>query len=76
MEPRMILGLTVTGPMMLVGGAILLLLTVFQVLVGLRKIKFGRRHRAIHKWTGFAILAIAAVHGLMGIAFAMGFTIL
>ena len=63
-------------PDVLVLGLTLFVLTVFQVLVGLRKIKLGRNRMMIHKWTGFAILAIAAVHGLMGATFALGWTIL
>ena len=72
----MILGIAVTGPMVLVLGVALLLLTVFQVLAGMRKIKLGRNRMKIHKWTGFAILAIGVVHGLLGATFALGWTIL
>jgi hypothetical protein len=72
----MVLGLAITGPMMVVVGLTLLVLTTFQVLVGLRKIKLGRKRLVIHKWTGLTILAIAAVHGLMGLAFGLGLTIL
>ena len=72
----MILGIAVTGPMVLVLGVALLLLTVFQVLAGMRKIKLGRNRMKIHKWTGFAILAIGVVHGLIGATFALGWTIL
>jgi len=71
----MILGIAVTGPMVLVGGVTLLLLTVFQVLTGVRKIKLGRNRMRVHKWTGFAILAIGVVHGLLGATFALGWTI-
>jgi len=49
---------------------------VFQVLMGMRVIKFGKKHRVAHKWTAFAILAFAAVHGLLGFAFATGTRIL
>ena len=72
----MILGLAVTGPMMVVIGVVLLVLTVFQVLVGLRRIKLGRSRMGIHKWTGVAILVLGVVHGLMGVAFGLGLTIL
>jgi hypothetical protein len=72
----MILGFVVTGPLVVAMGLTLLLMTVFQVLVGLRKIKLGRNRLVIHKWTGFAILGIAAVHGLLGATFALGWTIL
>ena len=72
----MIFGIAVTGPMVLVLGVALLLLTVFQVLAGMRKIKLGRNRMKIHKWAGFAILAIGVVHGLLGATFALGWTIL
>jgi len=72
----MILGLAVTGPMMVVFGFVLLVLTAFQVLVGMRKINLGRKRMVIHKWTGLAILVLGLVHGLMGVAFGLGLTIL
>jgi len=72
----MILGIVVTGPLMVAGGLTLFVLIVFQVLVGLRKINLGRKRLVIHKWTGITILGLAAVHGLLGIAFALGLTIL
>ena len=72
----MIFGLPVTGAVMLVLGAVLLVLTVFQVLAGLRIIKLGKVHRVVHKWNAYAILGIAAVHGLLGILFVTGATIL
>jgi len=72
----MIFGVPVTATMMLAGGFTLFVLTVFQVLMGMRVIKFGKKHRVAHKWTAFAILAFAAVHGLLGFAFATGTRIL
>jgi hypothetical protein len=68
----MILGFAVTGSVMLLGGLALFLLTVFQVLMGLRVFKFGKRHRIVHRWVAYAILAIAAVHGLLGVLFVTG----
>jgi hypothetical protein len=51
------------------GGSFLLLLLVFQVLVGLRKIKFkGALHMKIHTWTAYAMIAFALFHG----TFALG----
>ena len=45
-------------------GATLLLLLAFQVLLGLRKIKFkGRLHAQVHKWVGIGMLALAVLHG-------------
>ena len=71
----MILGMPVTGPMMLIGGAMLLTLTAFEVLLGMRVIKLGKQHRIVHRWTAFAILGIAAVHGLLGVMFVTGLRI-
>jgi hypothetical protein len=68
----MILGMPVTGMMMLVGGAVLLVLTLFQVLAGLRVIKLGKKHRIVHRWTAFAILGLAAIHGLLGVVYVTG----
>ena len=46
------------------GGLTLLLGLCFQVLVGLRKIKFkGPLHAKIHKWTGYALIVMALFHG-------------
>jgi fumarate reductase subunit D len=57
---------------MLIGGAILFVLTVFQVLSGLRVIKLGKIHRKVHRTTAFTILGIAAIHGTLGILFVTG----
>lgn len=40
----MILGVPVTGAMMLTGGVVLLVLTAFEVLLGMRFIKLGKRN--------------------------------
>jgi hypothetical protein len=61
--------MTVTGPMMLAGGAVLFLLTLFQVLLGMRVIKLGKQHRIVHRWAAFAILGVAAVHGVLGVLY-------
>jgi hypothetical protein len=71
----MIFGLEITARIMAVGGVVLFALLLFQVLAGLRIIKLGRKNRAVHKWTGMAILGIAAVHGLMGLVLGFGLTI-
>jgi cytochrome b561 len=68
----MILGLPVTGTVMLLGGATLFLLTLFQVLLGMRVIKLGKRHRIVHRWTAYAIMALAAIHGLLGVVYVTG----
>lgn len=68
----MIFGIPVTAQMVLFGGVTMFLLLSFQVLVGLRIIKLGKKHFLIHKWTAFALLALAAVHGSAGFLFATG----
>jgi hypothetical protein len=48
-----------------IGGALLTLLLVFQVLTGRRIIHFkGKLHMRVHNWTAYALLAIAVGHGL------------
>jgi hypothetical protein len=68
----MILGIAVTGTVMLVGGALMFALVLFEVLLGLRVIKLGKRHRMVHRWTAYAILGVGAVHGLLGVLFVTG----
>lgn len=69
----MILGFAITPLMLVLGGSVLWLLMLFQVLQGLRKIKFkGRLHSKVHKVTGLVLLAAGAFHGLLGIAWALG----
>ncbi len=59
----MLFGISIQPYMLLVGGASLFALLGFQVLVGLRKIKFkGALHMKVHKWTAFAMLAFAVFH--------------
>jgi len=72
----MILGVAITVEAMMIGGVALFTLVLFQVLVGLRVIKLGRRHRAVHKWNGIAILGVATVHGILGLTYGLGLTIL
>lgn len=48
-----------------IGGALLLLLAVFQVLLGKRVIRFkGKLHMQVHRWTAYSMIALAVVHGL------------
>jgi uncharacterized membrane protein YcjF (UPF0283 family) len=53
-------------------GLSLFALVLFQVSVGMRWIKLGRRTFVYHKWIAFAIVGAAAVHGLLGIVFLTG----
>ena len=72
----MILGITVTPILMLIGGIALLTLIGFEMLVGLRKIKFGRRTNLYHKYIAYTILGLGAVHGLLSVLFVTGWTLL
>ena len=47
-----------------------------QILVGLRKIRFGRKTFVYHRWVAFTILGIAAVHRLLGMLFVYGRSVL
>jgi hypothetical protein len=48
-----------------IGGALLTLLLIFQVLTGRRIIHFkGKLHMRVHTWTAYALIAIAVGHGL------------
>jgi cytochrome b561 len=71
----MIFGIPVSGPVMLIGGGVMFLLVAFQVLAGLRIIKLGKVHRVVHRWTAFVIIALAVVHGVLGLLFATGLSI-
>jgi hypothetical protein len=62
----MIFSLSVTPAMMIAGGLTLLALLVVQILIGMRKIKLGRKTFTYHRYMAFGILAIAAIHGLLG----------
>jgi hypothetical protein len=72
----MVLGVTITPWLMVLGGSALLLLTAFQLASGMRWIKLGRRSTKIHRWAGISLIVLALGHGLLGIAFAFGLTIL
>jgi len=48
------------------GGVFLLILTVFQVLSGLRIIKFNPK---FHKWIGLAVLVGGIIHGALAMMF-------
>lgn len=71
----MIFGIAVTPAWLLVLGLTLFALLVFQLLVGLRKIKFGRRTWVYHRYIAYVILGIAIVHGFLGILFVYGFRV-
>lgn len=59
------LGIDITANMVIAGGVLTFLLLVFQVLVGKRVIKFkGPLHWKIHRWSAYAMVVVALVHGL------------
>ncbi|MBI5232381.1 MAG: hypothetical protein HY876_09490 [Coriobacteriales bacterium] len=61
----MIFGIPFTFTHVILMGVLLFALLAFQMLVGLRKIRFkGRTHQKVHRWTAWAILGVAVVHGL------------
>ena len=73
----MILGFELTWTYIMVGGLVTFLLLAFQVLVGMRKIKFkGRTHMKVHKWAAWVLLAVAAGHGVLAMVMANGWEIL
>ncbi len=66
----MLLGIAINGWMLVAGGAAIFLLMVFQVLQGLRKIKFkGKLHLQVHKASAYALLGITVFHALAALAF-------
>ena len=71
----MIFGMPITPVWMIVGGVALLLLVVFEILLGLRRIKFGKRTLVYHKYVAFTILGVVLVHGLLGVLFVTGWTL-
>jgi hypothetical protein len=49
-------------------GVLLFVLTVLEVLLGLRIVRFkGPVHWKIHRYNAYAILAIAAIHGTLAL---------
>ncbi len=66
----MLLGVTITPAMLIGGGSALLVLSFFQVLQGLRKIRFkGRMHLTVHKGVAFVLLAGMCFHGTAALAY-------
>lgn len=69
----MVLGFIVTPIMLLNGGLLLFALMVFQMLQGMRKIKFkGPLHLKVHKRMAWVIMAFALVHGTMATIYVFG----
>ena len=69
----MLFGITIQPVMLAAGGATLFAMLVFQVLVGLRKIKIkGALRMKVHTWTAYAMLLFALFHALAASAY-LGF---
>lgn len=76
-ERRMILGFEIPAAGIIAGGVFLMLLVVFQMLVGLRVIHFkGRTHMKVHKWGAWALVAIALPHALLATIYVLGLSVL
>jgi len=72
----MILGFQLNALIIIYAGIFTFALLVFQMLVGLRKIKFkGRMHMRVHKWGAWALVVAAALHGFMGMVLYNGWRI-
>ena len=55
-------------PIILTLGILMFLMTVFEVLLGRRVIHFkGKTHSRVHRYNGYAILAIAVIHGTIAL---------
>lgn len=72
----MVFGFFLTPQMIAIGGVVVLLLLVFQVLVGMRKIAFkGRTHMKVHRYGAYVLLAFGVLHGFAGLAWAFGWRV-
>lgn len=63
------MGVNLLSPAVIVAvGMVGLAVLVFQMLVGMRKIKFaGKTHMKVHRRTAWAIMALAVFHGGLGV---------
>jgi hypothetical protein len=66
-EQAMLFGLTVVPGWVILIGLTLFALLVFEVLVGLRIVKFGRKTNVYHRYIAYTILGIAVVHGFLAL---------
>jgi hypothetical protein len=71
----MIFGIPITNTLILTLGLTLYTLLIFQTLVGLRKIKFGRKTWVYHRYIAYVIIGIATLHGFLAILFAYGLSV-
>lgn len=72
----MVLDVTVSLRLLAAGGFIMLALLFFQMASGMRWIKLPPQRRLkIHKTAGTILVALAVVHGAMGLILASGIKI-
>lgn len=73
----MILGFQLQLIHLILGGIVVFLVALFQVLTGMRVIKFkGRTHMKVHRNGGWVLLVFALGHGVGAIVYAYGWRIL
>ncbi len=72
----MVFGMQLTLLNLIYGGMVVFALVVFQMLVGMRVIKFkGRTHMKVHKWGAWAMAVLAAGHGFLALVLYNGWSI-
>ena len=72
----MVFGYDLQLTSIMLGGFVTLILLAFQMLVGLRIIKFkGRTHTRVHRWGAWTLAIAAAGHGLLGLLLVNGWQI-
>ena len=66
----MLFGIPIQPVYLIAGGVVIGVLLVFELLVGLRKIKFkGKTHLKVHKFVAWAILALAVLHATLAVSY-------
>jgi cytochrome b561 len=66
----MLFGIVITPAMIMAGGIAIFVVMSFQILQGMRKIKFkGALHMKVHKWGARVLFVLALVHGIAGMAY-------
>lgn len=72
----MILGIAIRAVYVAVGGVLVFGVVLFQILVGTRRVHFkGKMHLLVHKRTAWVLLALAVIHGFMGVVYTAGLRI-
>ena len=66
----MLFGIPIQPIHLIAGGMVIGVLLVFELLVGLRKIKFkGRTHLKVHKFVAWCIFALAVLHAALALSY-------